>query len=68
MLEKPDAIGEKCDIESNDKATVGDDTSRTEGAGNDWIAEEGSVIKDETELRFVAKVAFQPEFVEDDLR
>ncbi len=66
MFKKPDAVGEKRNIKGNNETTVGNDAGRAEGAGNNWIAEEGGVIKNKAKLRFVTEVAFQPEFIEDD--
>lgn len=66
MFEEPDTIGKKSDIESNNEATVGDDSLWAKGARNDGVAEKGSIIKDEGELRFVAEAAFEPPFVEDE--
>lgn len=58
MLEEPDAVREKCNIEGDNEATVGDNAGRTEGTGNDRVAKEGGVIENKAELRFVAEIAF----------
>lgn len=58
MFEEPDAVREKCNIEGNNEAAVGDDAGRTEGASDDGVAKEGGVIENKAELRFVAEIAF----------
>ena len=65
-FEKENAIGKERDIESDNKATIWHDPLLTEDARNNRIAEKGSVIKDECELRFEAKLAFVKMFIKND--
>jgi len=67
-FEKVDAVGEECDVEGDDEAAVRDDALLAEGAGDDWVAEEGGVVEDEGELRFEAEFAFVEAFGEDNTR
>ena len=68
VFEKIDAVGKQGDVESNDEATVGDDSLWAEGARDDGVAEESGVVKNKGELGFVAEAAFEPPFVEYEFR
>ena len=64
-LEKIDAVREEGDIEGNNEATVWDNPLFTKGTGDDWIAEEGGVIKDEGKLRLKTEFALIETLVKD---
>ena len=66
MFKKPDAVRKERYIEGNNEAAVSNDTSRTEGARDDWITEEGGIVKNKTKLRFIAKIALEPELIKND--
>ena len=67
-FEQIDAVGKECDVENDNKTAVRDDTFYAEGTRDNWIAEEGSVIEDESELRFKAEFAFVQRFIKNDAR
>ena len=58
MFKKPDAVGEKSDIEGDDKAAVGDDSGGAESIDNNRVAEESGIIKDKGKLGFIAEATF----------
>lgn len=66
MLEKPNTVGKEGDIESNDEAAVSDDPLWAEGASDNGVTKEGSVIEDESELGLITKATLEPPFVEDE--
>lgn len=66
--EEIDAVGKEGDVESDNKAAVGDDASGAEGAGDNGVAKEGGVVEDEGKLGFEADFALIEVFVKDEAR
>lgn len=64
-LEEEDAVREEGDIKSNNEATVWNDALFAKGTRDDWIAEEGGIIKDKCELRFETEFALIEAFIKD---
>ena len=66
-FEKPDAIGEESEVESDDEAAVGDDALFAKSGADDRVAKEGGVVEDEGKLslsgeRFLPKVLIEDKF------
>lgn len=64
-LEEEDAVREEGDVEGDNEAAVWNDALFAKGTRDDWIAEEGGIIKDKCELRFETEFALIKAFIKD---